>query len=145
LISIDSLIPNVYHKIRHPGNLNFVLKNLDDLLLYQKKRISEGKGDLNLRINFLIQKDNWKEIKSMINFSLEKEITPFLTFLYGPEEFSLLNLDYTQRIEILEFYFSNLTPTELLFTQRITKPLLRSLKKIDYIYYLQKLQNLLAK
>lgn len=142
LISIDSLIPETYHKIRYPGDLNFVLKNLDDLLLYQVTRIQKGLGSLNLRINFLVQKDNWREVKHYLHFCLSKEITPFITFLYGPVEFSLLNLSHFEKLEILDFYFETLSYNELLFTQRVIKPLLRSLPKIDYIHYLEQFHQL---
>lgn len=145
LISIDSLIPDTYHQIRHPGKLDFVLKNLDNLLVYQNDRIEKNLGDLSLRINFLIQKENWREIKPATNFCLEKNITPFISFLYGPKGYSLLDFDYEQRIDVLDFYFETLSKDELLFSQRVIKPLIKSLNKIDYIHYLQTLQALTRK
>lgn len=142
LISLDSLISETYHKIRYPGNLNFVLENLNELLIYQQSRVDNNLGDLNLRINFLIQKDNWREIKNMVKFSLNKNITPYLSFLYAPQTFSLLDLEYKERVNIIEFYISTLDRTELLFSQRIIKPLLRSLNKIDYACFIQQFQQL---
>lgn len=141
LISLDSLISETYHKIRYPGNLNFVLQNIEALLDYQRLRIKNGRGELNIRINFLIQKDNWREIKSIIKFCIDREITPYLTFLYAPQNFSLLNLEYKLRVEILDFYFETLNKEELLFSQRILKPIMRSLNQLDYVYYIQKLQQ----
>lgn len=144
LISLDSLTPEIYYKIRYPGNLNFVLKNIDNIIEYQKDRIQNERSSLNLRMNFLVQKDNWKETKDIINFCLEKEIVPFISFLYGPKDLSLLDLKVEERIQILEYYFETLSKEEILFSQRVIKPLLRSLDKIDYSYYIQKFQSLIV-
>jgi radical SAM protein with 4Fe4S-binding SPASM domain len=141
ILSIDSLDEKTYFKIRTPGNLNFVLRNVENLLAYQEERLKNNLSSLNLRLNCLIQKDNWKEAKAMINYCLDSNIIPFLTFLYEPSEFSLLNLSSNDKKEILDYYFSTLDKYEILFIQRIIKPLIRSLDKIDYIYYLQKLNE----
>jgi ABC-type spermidine/putrescine transport system permease subunit II len=78
----------------------------------------------------------------MIDFCLEKNITPFLTFLYAPIEFSLLSLSEKQKVEVLEYYFSTLSAEKLLFSQRILKPLMRSLDKINYAYFLHQFHEL---
>jgi cyclic pyranopterin phosphate synthase len=140
IISIDSLDVQTYKKIRYPGDLNFVLKNLDNLLKYQELRISKEMSSLNIRLNFLLQSDNWQEAQSIIRFCLKRKIIPFITFLYEPSELSLLTFDYNKRIEVLDFYFNNYSKNDLLFMQRIIKPLIRSLTKIDYIYYLELLK-----
>lgn len=141
IASIDSLKPDVYKKIRHPGDLDFVLKNLDAMIEYQTERQSVGKSELNIRINFLVQKDNWAEVKSMINFCFEKKVTPFITFLYEPSPFCLLDLTSQERVKILEFYFETLNREELLLTQRILKPLIRSLDQFDYAYFMNMLHE----
>jgi radical SAM protein with 4Fe4S-binding SPASM domain len=142
LISIDSLEEKTYHKIRYPGNLNFVLDNIDKIVEYEKSRIERKLSHLNMRINFLIQKDNWKEIKMAINFCLEKKLPPFVSFLYGPQNLSLLDLDYKERTEILDFYFSTLSRQEILFSLRVIKPLIKSLNNIDYAHYLLTLSSI---
>ena len=142
ILSVDSLKESTYHKIRFPGDLNFALNNVENLLTYQKERLEKNLSSLNLRLNCLIQKDNWQEARDVIHFCAKRKIIPFLTFLYEPSQYSLLNYNYDQRKEILDFYFETLSPTELLFVQRIIKPLVRSLSRIDYAYYLSKLQGL---
>lgn len=142
ILSIDSLNNETYHKIRYPGDLTFVLRNIDNLLTYQNERLGKNLNPLNLRLNCLIQKDNWHEASAVIQYCLSKKIIPFLTFLYEPSEHSLLNYDNIKKMEILDFYFDNLNKDEILFIQRVIKPLIRSLDKIDYVYYLGKLQEL---
>jgi cyclic pyranopterin phosphate synthase len=143
LISLDSLTEETYHKIRYPGKLSFVLENLNEIIKYEQERKSKKLSTLNLKINFLIQKDNWKELKSTITFCLEKNIPPFISFLYGPKQLSLLNFSHEERINILDYYFSNLTKTEILFSLRVFKPLIKSLNKIEYAYYLHLLQKII--
>jgi radical SAM protein with 4Fe4S-binding SPASM domain len=141
IVSIDSLTNEIYAKIRYPGNLDFVLQNLDAMLVYQDERIHKGKSNLNIRINYLVQKDNWREVKEMIQFCFQKKVTPFITFLYEPEEFCLLNLDAKEKIKILEFYFETLSREEILLVQRVVKPLIRSLDRFDYAFFMNVLHE----
>lgn len=136
IASIDSLKPDVYKKIRYPGDISFVLKNLDAMIEYEQERRSLGLSDLNIRINFLVQKDNWTEVKEMINYCFSKKVTPFITFLYEPSPFCLLTLSTSERVKILEFYFETFSREELLLTQRVIKPLMRSLDQFDYAFFM---------
>lgn len=136
IASIDSLKPDIYKKIRYPGDLSFVLENLDHMIAYERERKASGKSDLNIRINFLIQKDNWSEVKEMINYCFDRSITPFVTFLYEPDSYSLLTLEAKERARILSFYFETMNREELLMSQRVLKPLIRSLDPFDYAYFM---------
>lgn len=141
IISIDSLIHDSYKKIRKLGNLDFVLSNLEAIQNYEQKRKAQGLTPLNIRLNCTTQIENWKEVKNIIHFCLKKNIIPFITFLYKPSELSLLSLPYEERLKILDFYFSDLNREEILFALRIIKPLIRSLSKIDYSFYILELQR----
>jgi cyclic pyranopterin phosphate synthase len=141
ILSIDSLNVETYAKIRHPGDLNFVLNNIDILLDYQKERSLKGLSSLNLRMNCLIQKDNWHEAGDVIRFCLNKNIIPFLTFLFEPNEFSLQSFGNEKKVEILNFYFDTLSPLELKFSMRLITSLIISLDKIDYIFFLEKIRE----
>jgi cyclic pyranopterin phosphate synthase len=144
IVSIDSLNVDVYKKIRYPGTLNFVLENLDAMIEYQNERIIKGLSSLNLRIHFLIQKDNWKEVKEMIEFCFMKKVTPFISYLYEPEILCLVNSPLEERIDMLNFYFENLNSEELKLIQRILKPLIRSLDKFHYVYFMNLLHESLV-
>lgn len=62
IFSIDSLKADTYHKIRYPGDLSFVLKNVDNLINYNKERVAQGLNEISFVWNFLVQKDNYREI-----------------------------------------------------------------------------------
>lgn len=131
ILSIDSLKPDIYHKIRKPGNLETVLKTVDDLVIYDQQRIANGLGSMNMNLNFVVQKDNWTEVAHLIHFCLEKNIHPFVTFCYLPKEHSLLGHSLKKRIEIIRYYLETLTWGELTLIRRITTPLLHSFPKLE--------------
>lgn len=141
IVSIDSLVPESYAKIRHPGKLDFVMSNLERMLEYQTSRVERNLSPLNIRLNCVTQKENWRELKTIIRFCLEREIVPFMTFLYEPSQFSLLTLSAEERMNILDFYLEEMNRDELQLIQRVAKPLIRSLPKIDYTYYMQEMQT----
>lgn len=140
IISIDSLIPSVYAKIRKPGKLELVLKTLDDILDYRNAVKS-----FDIRMNFLVQKDNWREVFDVLDFCYSKKINPFITFLYEPTEFSILTETEIVRKEILEYYFSQLNPSKAVHLKRILMPIIESLPVIDRAHYLFDLHSYLAK
>lgn len=136
ILSIDSLSNETYHKIRFPGDLAFVLSNVDNLLNYNQERLAQGLSEIPLVWNFLVQKDNYQEISHAIDFIEAKGIQPFMTFLYEPSEFSLLTLPSTQRAQILEEMIDGLSKEKLLRSMRVITPLLDSMIKIDKAYFL---------
>jgi len=140
ILSVDSLDPNIYKKIRYPGNLERVLATIEDLREYETQR---GKGrELNMNLNFLVQKDNWHEIPEVIDYCLSRNIHPFITFCYIPSEHSLLTLDIKMREKILRSFLKNLTWGELALSHRILNPLISSLAKIDQSNYLLELNSI---
>ncbi|GAB4020346.1 MAG: hypothetical protein Fur0010_22840 [Bdellovibrio sp.] len=142
IMSIDSLVPETYAIIRSPGKLSIVLENLDLMLKYQEDRVRRGLSSLNIHVNFLIQKDNWKEAKHMIAFCLNHNIMPFLTFLYRPERFSLLNLPKSEIDKILDFYQQNCSWSELALMRRVWIPLLDFASPIVKANFLVNIENL---
>lgn len=135
IVSIDSLVPESYAKIRYPGKLAVVLETFKNLKEYEVERIARGLGPLNIHVNFLIQKENWREASSMIEFCLKNEAMPFLTFLYRPSQFSLNDLNYKERLNILDYYFKNSNWSELSLMRRVWTPLIERLEKIDKAHF----------
>lgn len=133
--SIDSLIPEVYRKIRSPGNLSVVLKNIDAILEYEQNRIERGKSPLNINMNFLVQKDNWREIPDVLDFCKEKGILPFISLCYEPIEHSLLELDQGERVRIVNYLLA-MDAVKVSLCMRVVKPLVFSLPNIERAYYL---------
>ncbi|WP_127718484.1 radical SAM protein [Halobacteriovorax sp. HLS] len=136
IVSIDSLDKENYARIRKKGNLDVVLDNLDRVIEYEKDRISRGKSSLGLNLNFLVMKENWKEVENVFSFCKEKDIFPFITFCYEPEEYSLLTLDDDNKKEVLNYYLS-LNEVQIFMLSRVIKPVLMSLEnKIDQANFL---------
>lgn len=117
-ISLDSINSNTYPKVRKNGNLNQVLKTIDDLIQYRNDREAEGKC-LKLIVSCLVQKLNWKEVPEFLRYVLDKKCYPFIQYLYSPAEYSLSTLNPEQQIEILNYYFDNMEPYELVYIKRI--------------------------
>lgn len=136
VLSIDSLNSEIYSKIRKLGDLSIVLKNVDRLIEMNSKRT---KGQIDFHLNFLIQKDNWREPKALIDYCQEKGIKPYLTFLYRPSPFSLLDLEETKRVEILETYFKTLDTLELNLLMKVLLPLANSLSQLNKAYFLSEI------
>src|SRR5690606_32238580 len=100
IFSVDSLDKDTYYKIRYPGKLDFVLENIDKFIEYNNSRPIRGQNTISLVLNFLVQKDNWKEVSNVIDYCEKKGIIPFITFLYVPNEFSVLDFATEKRLEI---------------------------------------------
>lgn len=141
VLSVDSLIPETYYKIRYPGKLSIVLQNIDELLHYNQKRVESGLNKIEFNFNFLVQKDNWREVKNVIQFCLEKDILPFITYLYEPTPFSLDTLKDEEKTSILDFYFDELNIEELNIIMRIILPLISGLPPVLKGEYYLKVQK----
>lgn len=131
IISVDSFRNEVYHKIRYPGKLPFVLENIDAFLAYNEERNVNGKNDIRFILNFLVQKDNWSELPAAIEFCESKGIVPLMTFLYVPSEFSLLTLDENERMSVFEKLMASLSQKQALRSMRVIMPLYDSLQKLN--------------
>jgi cyclic pyranopterin phosphate synthase len=131
IASIDSLNVQTYHKIRFPGDLNFVLENLDRFIDYRDSRGINGHSPFRIDMNFLIQQDNWREASEAILFCESKKINPFVTFLYEPHQFSLNALPENERIKILDYYFENFDRETLIKLMRVITPLMDNLSPIN--------------
>ncbi|MCO4792577.1 MAG: SPASM domain-containing protein [Bacteriovoracaceae bacterium] len=142
IISIDSINSETYSLIRKRGKLETVLQTLDDYVEYEKERIANSKSPLNIKLNFLIQKDNWKELKSILEFCNSNSVSPFITFCYFPDGYSLLDLDVSERLDILRFWLRDMDYVEISTAARVIRPLVDSLNGIDKAEIVSTIQNL---
>jgi radical SAM protein with 4Fe4S-binding SPASM domain len=130
VISVDSFDQETYAKIRPPGKISVVLKAVESFLRYRQERKKQNRN-FEIHLNFLTQKDNFKELKTVLQFCLSRDIIPMITFLYEPEQFSLLTLDHRHREMFLENIFSELTPLEQNLCSRVIIPLIQSLDHLS--------------
>ncbi len=90
-MSIDSLVPETYAKIRKNGDLKKTMATIMSYVDYRKKRAEKGEWFV-LFGSFCIQKDNWMEIGNFLDFCDKYEISPILQSVIGREPLSLANL-----------------------------------------------------
>jgi molybdenum cofactor biosynthesis enzyme MoaA len=128
IISLDSLVPETYAKIRKKGDLSRALATLRDLQSYEQDRLSRGLSGLQLKVNFLVQKLNWRELGSFYDFKISQGVEIFRSFLYEPSEHSLLSLSETERSAIVDYYRLNCTREQV--AMRVILPLLDSLSPL---------------
>lgn len=134
IVSLDSLNPQSYRVIRKKGDLAKALQTLKDLKQYNQSRAERNLSPFKIVVNFLFQKENWKELGNVYNFSKSENVEIFRTMLYEPVEYSLMTYDERTRIEILEWYFENLSREQLINSARIIRPLVDSLSPINKFY-----------
>jgi cyclic pyranopterin phosphate synthase len=141
-LSIDSLNEETYAKIRKKGQLKIVKSNVDALINYEQERISLGKSQLGLALHFLIMKENWKELGTVIDFVEDKNIKLILDVLKIPEVNSIITFSEAKKLNILDFYFKNLSKEHLSRSIRVIAPLIKSLSVKKQKQYYMKLKGI---
>ena len=142
IVSIDSVVPETYARIRKGGSLDVVLANLDRLVEYERERVNRGLGALGIRINFLYQADNRNELKSSHEFEKATGLPVFRTFCYQPEDRSILSLSELERETLLERYESELSFDEISHSMRVILPILDSLPPLARGHHLEVLRSI---
>lgn len=93
IISIDSLDELTYSEIRLGGSLKKVLATIDDLLLYEQERISQGKSSLELSLHYLVMKNNYIELPELVDFVDRKGLRLTVNNCYEPKNLSLHSME----------------------------------------------------
>lgn len=138
-VSIDSLLPEGYERIRRKGRLQVVSENLDRLIEYDRDRVARGLSSLNMKVTFAIQRENWREIGAFHDFGVEKNLPVFRAFVHRPLDCSLLTLPDTEKEEILGWYARHLNREQLLHSRRVILPILDSLPRLARAHHLVEL------
>jgi radical SAM protein with 4Fe4S-binding SPASM domain len=105
-VSIDSLNPGTYAKIRKKGDLLLAWRTFNDWITYSEFGRTDKRFPIN--INMVVQKENWQEVPEFIRIAKLKGVSPFFIPLTRPEEFSIFKLSVSERIEIIEYYFKSM-------------------------------------
>ncbi len=142
ILSIDSFEEQTYAKIRYPGKLRVVLETVEKLREYETERISRGQTPLSFNLNFVVQKDNWREIPQAIEYCLSRNLHPFITLCYRPSKHSLLDLNQAERIACLTFMIDTFSWGEICLSHRIITPLIQSIDTVDKAQLLAKMKDI---
>jgi radical SAM protein with 4Fe4S-binding SPASM domain len=124
-VSIDSLQPENFSKIRKKGKLETVLQTLDAFI--EQKNHGEGLIE-QINANFVVQKANWREVPAFYKFCRDKKIVPFFIVLTNPTEFSMLNLSFEEKMEALNLYLTAMKEDRDRVYLRMIRPILETLK-----------------
>ncbi|WP_290735446.1 SPASM domain-containing protein [Halobacteriovorax sp. JY17] len=122
-VSIDSFIPERFKEIRVNGDLD---KALDTLRKIRKER------DLKkfyLTCNFLIQRDNYDEVRAAINFCKEEEVAFYPMLLRDPSDFSILNFPNSKLASIVKDFLCIYRETKNLKIYNIALKIIKSKDK----------------
>jgi cyclic pyranopterin phosphate synthase len=123
-VSVDSLNPAVYNKIRRGGDLELPLGSIAKFSEFRRKRQSLGIG-FRFVLSMCILKQNWQEIPDFLEFCASWEAEPDLQFaFYDPsQESSLLYCSKSQRQEIYDATLAKVNPAQRDMVERALLPI----------------------
>lgn len=101
ILSIDSVNPDTYKKIRINGNYQRVMENLE----YFRDYTSRKKTFLSMAVCPITY--NWHELPELLEFCVERNIALYFNAVFSPSEYSLRDQgpdDLAHVIETLEAY-----------------------------------------
>lgn len=136
-VSVDSLDKERFAQIRPGGKLERSINFIDKLKEYK----TSNNLSFFINCNFLIQKDNYLDLLSLIEFSNKREINCYPILLREPEQFSIFNIPYDD--------FSNLFQTYMVWTKKTNNHYLKNLiikisknlRKNDLLEYISDIQE----
>ena len=102
MLSLDSVVPETYEKIRKGGNLKRALETIDGLAEFNEELRGSGR-DFDFSVSMCVQQENWREIESFFIYCDVVNIRPWLQFAYEPSSVSLLRYSFSERMKIKEY------------------------------------------
>lgn len=131
IISIDSLNPVTFAEIRKGGSLKKLFQTIEDLLAYEKTRLTRNKSALGLTLHFTAMRENFLEALDLITFCEQKGVRHSFKTLSTPENLSVLTLPYDKKIDLLIIFINAATSNQLKKAMRVAKPLVETLDPVD--------------
>jgi radical SAM protein with 4Fe4S-binding SPASM domain len=87
-LSIDSLEPQQYVKIRKRGNLKKVLETFTSLLQFREYRAAKG-TPFHLVVSKCVQKNSWLDISDFFDFAIQNNVELLFQYVHTPHSSSL--------------------------------------------------------
>ena len=138
IASYDSLDPQTYREIRKGGDHSLATKTLESLAAYSKS----CDNPFEVVINFLIQRENWREIERQINFAEKLGVHSFRSYVYIPLEFSLSSLPEHEKVEIIDEMLNIFGCATIERSMKVIRPIIDSLRVGERKRVLLKLSDL---
>ncbi|MBI3556369.1 MAG: SPASM domain-containing protein [Deltaproteobacteria bacterium] len=101
-MSLDSVNPETYAKIRLKGDLKKTLSTVQSYMRYRDLRKLSGQR-MQLFASMCVQRANWREIPEFLAFCDERDVQPVLQNVIGRDHLSLRTLERSEREGIIEF------------------------------------------
>ncbi len=137
-ISIDSLDEKTYASIRLKGNLRQVLATLEDIFRFR----NENARKFTIQIETAVQKDNYAEVESFVQFARAKQAKLIFSMVYMPEQVSLLNFTTPEKVRILNLFLKTFEKTREKTILDLIVPIANSLKDEEIVdFFRQRLNN----
>ncbi len=99
-ISLDSIDPETYPKIRLRGRLSLVLETLDAFVNYKKSRIETDDRPIELFASMTFQRLNWREIPAFLEFCIEKGLIPIFQDVVERDHLNIRGLSNEEKDEL---------------------------------------------
>lgn len=106
VLSIDSLDPETYPKIRIGANYERVMQNL-----FYFKELTRSKSTY-LTIAACPMTNNWKDLPQLLKFTVEQEINLHFNVVWTPEELSLKSFSIEQLDDVIVYLEENIGQNE---------------------------------
>lgn len=102
-ISIDSLQPEVFARIRKLGQLKTALKTFQELVAYRDELASRERG-FDIHLNCVIQASNAHEPRALLELARKHGVYMNFILLRSPMKLSTLALEKKKRVALIEEY-----------------------------------------
>lgn len=103
MVSLDSVVPETYAKIRKGGVLQRTLETIDGLSEFNDELRRENR-DFDFSISMCVQQANWQEIEQFFIYCSVIGVRPWLQFAYEPSSVSLLSLSFNERLVVRDHF-----------------------------------------
>lgn len=135
-VSIDSLDKDNFKIIRDGGKLETCLDFLSKLKNYK----AENNLNFHIVCNFLVQKNNYKELRNFLNFQKNQNVKVYPILLREPLAFSIFSLPYLELLQILDDYIAIGHSHNNLYVKNMVAKITPFIKKVDIAKRIDKIQ-----
>lgn len=133
MVSLDSVVPDTYKKIRKGGNLKRTLETIDALDEFNQE-LRKDSREFDFSVSMCVQKENWREIGQFLTYCEVVNICPWLQFAYAPSSLSLLSLSRAERVEVLQYLEKLAQRYGQALVNSIHQPIADSLKEGEVVH-----------
>ena len=122
-LSLDSIFPDTFARIRRKGDFRKVIATLDALNDYCKRR------EIFFKIDCVVQMENYNEVFNYTEFTRYRKLAHAFIFLTSPEKLSAVNMLENEKIPYLKKLREEFERTKNIELLQIYNPIFLSLSE----------------